>query len=48
MPLSIQLRYEQGKTASWVSKLIRKGSVSWRFDWTPQKKEKRRRTKPIL
>jgi hypothetical protein len=31
MPFSIQLKYEQGKTASWVSK-IRKGSVSWRFD----------------
>jgi len=45
MPLSIQLKYEQGKTVSWVSKLNRKGSVSRRFGWTSQKIWK---TKPIL
>lgn len=31
MKLSIQLKYEQGRTISWVSKLNRKGSLSRMF-----------------
>lgn len=39
MPLSVYLKYEQGKTVSWVSKLNRKGLVEPQKFW---------KSKPIL